>query len=205
MSGDFRVIKLIPSDRILDILGEFRKFEFIIVYQKAMADTNESASRRYNPDGAKQNAQLIFRVMGKDDYSLLELREALETKKGEFSDDDIRTLISHSYEMRVGGPLCGRLGSCTVALYCITDLHPISLQDSCNEDELAKYGPEERTTIYYQRNRLKNLWFYHEYFDLEGLDAERIRDLLVNKFPDKAGCIRIAGEGLGPKFAAKLD
>lgn len=143
-----------------------------------------------------KNARLVLGKIYKDgNYTLESLRKSVETKKGEFSDDIIRKLISHTYEMRKGNPLCKRLSSYTSTLDCITDMYPISLQESCNEDELAKYGPRERSTIYYQQNRLKNLWFYLEYFDLQGPDAERVRDLLVEKFPYKAGCIRIAGEG----------
>jgi hypothetical protein len=153
-----------------------------------MADTgqtDELVSRRYSSDDAKQNAQLIFRVMGKDDYTLKELREAVENKKVELSDDDIRILISHSFAMRNKCDLVGSLYS-----YERTNNY------------LKSKSPRLLHAL--ERNILKKLWFYLEYFDLEGPDAERVRDLLVEKFPDKAGCIRVASD-LGPKFAAKLD
>jgi hypothetical protein len=105
-------------------------------------------------------------------------------EEGRFSDDVIQKVLLKTVNVKVGEGFAGVRGS---------------------YDKMKRFiRVVDVTSEYYLNKSLEEFKFFLKYFELEGPDAERIRDLLVERFPDLRSCIRVATE-LGPNSAAKLD
>jgi hypothetical protein len=115
-------------------------------------------------------------------YSIRDVRKIVnQGKEGRFSDDVIRAVLLGSTNVRGRSGFIGVRGS---------------------YDGMKHHIRCAKLSKYYLKNSLEELKFFLKYFELEGPDAERIRDLLVGEFPDLESCIRVVTE-LGPKSAAK--